>query len=108
MRLAKVEATLYLQLQTGADQRLFMAKFTPPPLDGLKRRIDRHRREKEGGQSGLFVRETFQLSRQEAREKAREWFDAFPKAAYWTEVESWRQLDGDQIEFTMRRLPTAD
>lgn len=85
-----------------------MAKFTPPPLDGLKRRIDRHRREHAGGQSGMFVRETFLLSRPEARQKAQQWFDEFPKAAYWTEVESWRQLDGDQIEFTMRRLPTAD
>ncbi|MCJ8509504.1 hypothetical protein MUU53_16475 [Rhizobium lemnae] len=85
-----------------------MAKFTSPPLDGLKRRIDRHRQsQSEAGQSH-FVRETFRLSRPEARQKAREWFDAFPKAAYWTEVESWRQLDGDEIEFTMRRLPSAD
>ena len=85
-----------------------MAKLTPPPLDGLKRRIDRHRQEKAGRSSGMFVRETFCMSREEARVKAREWFEAFPKAAYWTEVESWRQLDGDQIEFTMRRLPSAD
>lgn len=84
-----------------------MAKFTPPPLDGLKRRIQRHRLT-HGQEAGHFVRETYRLSREEAREKAREWFDAFPKAAYWTEVESWRQLDGDEIEFTMRRLPTAD
>lgn len=79
-----------------------------PPLDGLKRQIDRHRREKPNGSDSLFVRETFRLERTEAREKARQWFDAWPKAAYWTEVESWRQFDGDQIEFTMRRLPTAD
>jgi len=79
-----------------------------PPLDGLKRQIDRHRREKPGGSDSLFVRETFRLERAEARDKARQWFDAWPKAAYWTEVESWRLLDGDQIEFTMRRLPTAD
>ena len=85
-----------------------MAKFTPPPLDGLKRRIDRHRRDMAGQPNGHFIRETYCLTRDEARRKAREWFDAFPKAAYWTEVESWRQLDGDQIEFTMRRLPTAD
>jgi hypothetical protein len=85
-----------------------MAKFTPPPLDGLKRRIDRHRQEKAGERAGMFVRETYLLSREDAREKAREWFDEFPKAAYWTEVESWRQLEGDRIEFTMRRLPTAD
>ncbi len=63
-----------------------MAKFTPPPLDGLKRRIDRHRHEKAGERQGMFVRQTFQLSREEAREKAREWFHEFPKAAYWTEV----------------------
>jgi hypothetical protein len=48
------------------------------------------------------------LPREAAREKAREWFSRFPKAAYMTEVENWRVLDGDTIEFTMRRLPTAD
>ncbi|QKV17090.1 hypothetical protein [Oricola thermophila] len=55
-----------------------------------------------------FVRETYRLERRDARRKAREWFDRYPKAAYWTQVESWRVLDGDVIEFTMRRLPTAD
>lgn len=55
-----------------------------------------------------FVRETFRLERPQARQKAREWFDRYPKAAYWTQVESWRILDGDVVEFTMRRLPTAD
>jgi hypothetical protein len=91
-----------------------MTKFAgPPPLDGLKRRIANHRkaRESAGGdpmRNGMFVRQTFCLNREEARAKAREWFDSFPKAAYWTEVESWRQLEGDRIEFTMRRLPSAD
>ena len=86
-----------------------MAKLPArPPLEGLKRSIAQARRAKSAHEKSLFVRETFCLSRDEAREKAREWFDAFPKAAYWTEVESWRQLDGDRIEFTMRRLPTAD
>ena len=80
----------------------------PPPLDGLKKRIASQRLAKAGRDGGQFVRETFCLTRDEARAKAREWFDSFPKAAYWTEVESWRQLDGDQIEFTMRRLPSAD
>ena len=55
-----------------------------------------------------FRRETFVLSREAAREKAREMFRRFPKAAYMTEIESWRVLPGDRIEFTMRRLPTAD
>ncbi len=86
-----------------------MAKIpATPPLDGLKRQIDRHRLEKPAGSDGLFVRETFRLERTEAREKARQWFDAWPKAAYWTEVESWRQLNDNEIEFTMRRLPSAD
>jgi hypothetical protein len=55
-----------------------------------------------------FRRETFALPREKAREKAREMFRRFPKAAYMTEIESWRELPGDRIEFTMRRLPSAD
>jgi hypothetical protein len=55
-----------------------------------------------------FRRETFTLSREMAREKAREWFSLFPRAAYMTEIESWRELADGRIEFTMRRLPTAD
>jgi hypothetical protein len=55
-----------------------------------------------------FRRETFSLPRVAARAKAREFFDRYPKAAYMTEIESWRELPGDAIEFTMRRLPTAD
>lgn len=55
-----------------------------------------------------FRRETFTLPRPEARAKAREWLQRYPKAAYATEIEFWRELPGDRIEFTMRRLPTAD
>ena len=55
-----------------------------------------------------FRRETFALPREQARAKAREMFRRFPKAAYMTETESWRELPGDRIEFTMRRLPSAD
>jgi len=55
-----------------------------------------------------FRRETFTLPREEAREKAREMFRRFRKAAYMTEIESWRELSGERIEFTMRRLPSAD
>jgi hypothetical protein len=57
---------------------------------------------------GAWRRETFCLPREEARAKAREWFERFPKAAYMTEIESWRELAGDRIEFVMRRLPSAD
>jgi hypothetical protein len=55
-----------------------------------------------------FRRETFALPREEARIKAREMFRRFPKPAYMTEIESWRELPDGRIEFTMRRLPTAD
>ena len=55
-----------------------------------------------------FRRETFALPREAAREKAREMLQRFPKAAYMTEIESWRVLPGDRIEFTVRRLPSAD
>ena len=55
-----------------------------------------------------FVRETFTLPRTAAREKAREWFDRWPKQAYWTEIESWFEQPDDVIQFTIRRLPTAD
>ena len=53
-------------------------------------------------------RQTYRLPRAEAQETARDWFERYPKAAYMTEVESWRVLDNGLIEFTMRRLPSAD
>jgi hypothetical protein len=55
-----------------------------------------------------FRRETFALPREQARAKAKEVFRRFPKPAYMTEVESWRELPDGRIEFTMRRLPSAD
>ena len=55
-----------------------------------------------------FRRETFALPREAARAKAREMLRRYPKAAYMTEIESWRVLPGDRIEFTVRRLPSAD
>jgi hypothetical protein len=58
--------------------------------------------------SSAWRRETFTMTREAAREKARELFNAFPKQAYMTEIESWRDLGDGRIEFTMRRLPTAD
>ncbi len=84
------------------------ARPPSPPLEGLRKQLRDSRAGKNRPPRDGFVRETFALPRQAARAKAREWFDAFPKAAYWTEIESWRQLPDDMIEFTMRRLPTAD
>lgn len=55
-----------------------------------------------------FNRQTFTLPIEEARRKAREVLDRYPAAAYMTKVERWRELPDGCIEFTMRRLPTAD
>lgn len=79
-----------------------------PPLAGLKKRLEKQRAE--GGRLPRdgFLRETFRLPRIDARAKAREWFDRWPKQAYWTEIESWYERPDDVIEFTIRRLPTAD
>jgi hypothetical protein len=77
-----------------------------PPLDGLRRRLEQGRAQP-GGRDG-FVREFFDLPRPDARAKAREWFDRWPKQAYWTSIESLAERPGDRIEFTMRRLPSAD
>lgn len=55
-----------------------------------------------------FVRETFTLPRDDARAKAREIMNRYPASGYSTTVEFWRKLEDGQIEFTMRRLPTAD
>jgi hypothetical protein len=108
--LAKTGISPYLNLGRLDWRKVsFMAKIPAgPPLEGLRRQIARHRSGKPQRSDGLFVRETFRLDRVHARQKAQEWFDTWPKAAYWTEVESWRQLEGDEIEFTMRRLPSAD
>ena len=58
--------------------------------------------------AGGWRRETFTMPRPAARAKAREWFDRFPKAAYMTEIEFWRELEDGRIEFTIGRLPTGD
>ena len=66
------------------------------------------KRAKSSAIEGGWRRETFTLPRDEARDKAREWFVKFPKAAYMTEIEFWRELADGRIEFTLRRLPSAD
>ena len=55
-----------------------------------------------------YLRETFTLPREAARTRARDFLTRFPKAAYMSSVESWRELPDGDIEFTMRRLPSAD
>ena len=52
----------------------------------------------------LFIREKFTKERSAARKLAEEYFDRFPKDRYQTEVESWRNPQSANIEFTMKRL----
>jgi hypothetical protein len=55
-----------------------------------------------------YLRQTFSLPRDKARATARDFLTRYPKAAYMSAVESWRELPDGAIEFTMRRLPSAD
>jgi hypothetical protein len=55
-----------------------------------------------------YLRETFTLPRERARAKARDFLTRYPKAGYMSAVESWRELPSGDIEFTMRRLRSAD
>lgn len=84
-----------------------MSVETRQPRDVARRLADRARTIR-GARGDSWRRETFTLERVEARAKAREWFDLYPKAAYMTEIEFWRELDDGRIEFTIRRLPSAD
>jgi hypothetical protein len=78
------------------------------PSDLAQRLGERRRAQARAQTPSLWRRETFTLPRSEARQKAQEWFVNFPKAAYMTEIEFWRELADGQIEFTIRRLPSAD
>jgi hypothetical protein len=53
---------------------------------------------------GPFIREKFTRLRQAAKKLAAEYFERFPKDRYQTEIESWRHLQSDNIEFTIKRL----
>jgi len=54
-----------------------------------------HHRARDG-----FVRETFTQPRDDASQTVREFLDRYPKPAYMSEVEHWRELSGGEIEFT--------
>ena len=51
-----------------------------------------------------YFREKFTRLRVTARKLAAEHFERFPKDRYQTQVESWRHLQSNNIEFTMKRL----
>ena len=52
--------------------------------------------------------DNFRLPVEEARAKARQFLNESPAGGYASIIENWRQLSDGQIEFTIRRLPTAD
>ena len=52
-----------------------------------------------------YIREKFtKASLTDARRHARDYFRRFPTERYLTEVESWPELQAQNIEFTMKRL----
>lgn len=55
-----------------------------------------------------YNRTTYTLPSDLARSMAKDWFRKFPQEVYDTKVESWRTTRDGEIEFTMRRYPTAD
>jgi hypothetical protein len=73
------------------------------PKDLADRMATRRRQADDG-----YVRETFRQSRAEARQTAKAFLDRWPAAAYMSKVETWRELPDGEIEFTMRRLRSAD
>ena len=73
------------------------------PRDLADRMADRRKKLDDG-----YLRETFTLPRDKARTRARDFLTRYPKAAYMSGVESWRELPDSEIEFTMRRLRSAD
>lgn len=81
----------------------------------LASRMASRRKPRDGFRQGFeqrfedgFLRETFRLPREAARDRARDFLNRYPKAAYMSAVESWRELPDGEIEFTMRRLASAD
>lgn len=78
------------------------------PRDLASRMADRRGRAAKASLDDGFVRETFTLPREAARRRARDFLDRYPKEAYMSSVERWRELPDGAIEFTMRRLASAD
>jgi hypothetical protein len=51
-----------------------------------------------------YVRDKFTREISAARKVARGYFQRYPKDRYETEVDSWRDIQSYNIEFTMKRL----
>ncbi|MGV6872668.1 hypothetical protein ACUSIJ_08245 [Pseudochelatococcus sp. B33] len=78
----------------------------PSQLAGrLAARRDAIERQKDAAGILSAWRQTYIMSRKEARSKAREWMERPHRSAYVTEMESWRDLGDGRIECTVRRVP---
>ena len=53
-------------------------------------------------------RECFTLPPAEARAAARDWLARYPRARWRSEIENWRIVSDNLVQFTMRRLPRAE
>ena len=51
-----------------------------------------------------FIREKFTRENSTARRAVREYFKRYPKEQFLTELEIWRYLPSQTIEFVMKRL----
>ena len=51
-----------------------------------------------------YLRQKYTRERKAARELIRQYFIEYPKDLYETEVESWRHVQSENYEFTMKRL----
>ena len=54
--------------------------------------------------SDPFIREKFTRESSTARRAVREYFKRYPKEQFLTEIETWRYLPSQTIEFVMKRL----
>jgi hypothetical protein len=54
--------------------------------------------------SDPFIREKFTRESSTARRAVREYFKRYPKEQFLTELETWRYLPSQTIEFVMKRL----
>jgi hypothetical protein len=77
-------------------------------MSGRRKPRDDHGTGHDADRRDGYLRETFTLPREKARATARDFLARYPKAGYMSAVESWRELPGGDIEFTMRRLRSAD
>jgi hypothetical protein len=52
----------------------------------------------------VHPREVHQTTHSRPTTRRAEYFERFPKDRYQTEIESWRHLQSDNVEFTLKRL----